>query len=70
MTATAGGTATGRRRMAVRICRGGWPSDLGVADDDAMQSNIDYLEVVAEIDLERMDGVRRGPALVARFILW
>lgn len=54
--------------LAVHICRGGWPNSLDLDDNDAAEANTDYLDMVAEVDIERVDGVHRDPELVRRFI--
>ncbi|GEP33460.1 ATPase AAA [Nocardioides szechwanensis] len=54
--------------VAGLIVRGGWPLNLTLPVDAAAQSNADYLRSIAEVDISRIDGVRRNPALVQRLI--
>jgi predicted AAA+ superfamily ATPase len=54
--------------IADLIVRGGWPLNLDLPVNDAAQSNIDYLNNIAEIDISRVDGTRRNPALVRRLL--
>jgi predicted AAA+ superfamily ATPase len=52
-------------RGAIRlICRGGWPSGLGLDDQTAMLIPRQYAQSLAEFDLPRPDGVSRSPAKV------
>ncbi|MDR1386732.1 MAG: DUF4143 domain-containing protein [Propionibacteriaceae bacterium] len=43
------------------ICRGGWPSSLGLDDDLAALAPQQYLEALANSDLPQPDRVRRDP---------
>ncbi|QDZ41815.1 ATP-binding protein [Corynebacterium sp. sy039] len=47
-----------------RLCRGGFPGNLGLALVDAMANNRDYLETVAHVDVLNLDAVRRDPMRV------
>lgn len=47
---------------------GGWPDNLGLAADDALDANADYLELIVEADLHRVEGVRRDPDGVRRLL--
>ncbi len=50
-------------------CRGGWPESIGKISDRAkLFIAKDYVDVVCEEDISRMDNVRRNPVL-ARLIL-
>lgn len=61
----AGGVqASGKGGMTVSeaveaLCVGGWPDNLGLSTEDALDANIDYLNVITHVDLQRVDGVRR-----------
>ncbi len=50
-------------------CRGGWPSSLDAPGDDAklFVAN-DYVANVAEVDISKVDDVRRDPALAAAIL--
>ncbi len=54
--------------IAELVVRGGWPLNLQLPIEAAAQSNADYLRNIAEVDIARMDGVRRNPALVQRLL--
>lgn len=47
---------------------GGWPDNLALAPVDALDANADYLEVIVDADVERVDGVRRDPDGVRRLL--
>ena len=50
-------------------CRGGWPSSLQVKGDDAkLFIAEDYVNNVAEVDISRIDNVRRDPKLAAALL--
>lgn len=56
--------------IAYFICRGGWP--YAIADDLSRKASLsqatDYVDLVVEEDISRVDGVRRNPQL-ARMVL-
>ena len=55
--------------LILAACRGGWPDSLGVKSDKAkLLIAGDYLNVVCEEDISRIDDVRRN-AVLARLIL-
>ncbi len=54
--------------LAELVCVGGWPGHLDSPARAAMTANQDYLEDVCRVDLERVDGVRRDPQRVRRFL--
>ena len=43
------------------LAAGGWPDNLGLATRDALDANADYLQVIVDTDVHRVDGVRRDP---------
>lgn len=47
---------------------GGWPDNLTLEPTDALEANIDYLDVIVQADVQRVDGVRRDPDGVRRLI--
>jgi len=47
--------------LAGIICRGGWPSLVGMPLEDAMEVVNSYIDDTAEIDISRIDGVKRDP---------
>jgi predicted AAA+ superfamily ATPase len=46
------------------ICRGGWPSVIGLPLPAALAVSKDYIETLAASDISRVDGVVRDPAKV------
>ena len=54
--------------LAELLCVGGWPGHLDSPARAAMLANRDYLEDVCRVDLERVDGIRRDPERVRRFL--
>lgn len=54
--------------IADLIVRGGWPLNLQLPVNAAAQSNADYLRTIAEVDISRIDDVRRNPILVQRLL--
>jgi uncharacterized protein len=47
---------------------GGWPDNLGLTTGDALDANVDYLDVIVNADVRRVDGVKRDPDGVRRLI--
>ena len=50
------------------IAIGGWPDNLALSPNDALDANIDYLDVIVNADVRRVDNVRRDPEAVRRLI--
>ena len=55
-------------RIAYVLCRGGWPAALNLSEKQALQIAKNYIDVLCDSDISRIDGVRRNPSL-ARAIL-
>ena len=55
-------------KIAYLICRGGWPSSLNLTEKQSLQIAKNYIDVLCNSDISRVDGVRRDPSL-ARTIL-
>lgn len=55
-------------KIAYLICRGGWPSSLSLPENQALDIAKNYIDVLCESDISRIDGVKRDPFL-ARTIL-
>lgn len=51
----------GLEELAFLACRGGWPRSVGRTGDVALQMAFDYLDALCEVDVSRVDGVRRSP---------
>lgn len=49
------------REIAYLICRGGWPMATFLSGDIALDQAFDYVDSVAERDIQRVDGVKRSP---------
>lgn len=47
---------------------GGWPDNLELEPEDALEANSDYLDVIVHTDVHRVDGVRRDPEGVRRLL--
>ncbi|MBQ9004368.1 MAG: DUF4143 domain-containing protein [Eggerthellaceae bacterium] len=47
--------------MARLVCRGGWPQAVVLGGDVGLGMSRDYVRVVAEEDISRIDGVQRNP---------
>lgn len=47
---------------------GGWPGNLGLAPEDAIDANIAYLDMVVRADVRRVDGIDRDPEGVRRLL--
>lgn len=54
--------------LAKLICVGGWPGHLHSSPEAAMRVNRGYVDDICRIDLQRVDGVRRDPGSVHRFL--
>ncbi|WP_419937125.1 ATP-binding protein [Candidatus Palauibacter sp.] len=54
--------------LAEMVCVGGWPGHLHSSPDEAMRVNRSYVEDICRADLKRVDGVRRDPERVRRFL--
>ncbi len=60
-------------RMSVRevvrhLAAGGWPANLDLDVDDALDANAEYLHAIVHVDLPRVDGVRRDPEKLTRLV--
>ncbi len=54
--------------VAERIAIGGWPGLLGLGARPALRANMDYLDEIRRVDVGRLEGKRRDPEKVARFL--
>ena len=55
-------------KLAYILCRGGWPASLDLSEEDALEISKNYIDVLCESDISRVDNVSRNPKL-ARTIL-
>jgi len=49
-------------------CRGGWPANLHIPKDDAMEIPKQYIEAIAQTDMSQIDDVRRDPERVKKLL--
>ena len=47
---------------------GGWPDNLDLASRDAIDANADYIDIIVNTDIRRVDGVSRDPDGVRRLL--
>lgn len=50
------------------IAIGGWPDNLDLSAADAFDANVDYLNVIINTDVDRVDAVKRDPEAVRRLL--
>lgn len=67
-SAEAGESKVGIDDLAEEISRGGWPGFRNRSLRAAMEGVTDYLGEVSRTDINRVDGIRRDPARVARLM--
>lgn len=64
----AGDPGLGVPELAERIAIGGWPLHLGLDARRAQRAMRGYLQEIANVDLPRLDGIRRDPRSVLRLL--
>ena len=55
-------------QLAFLICRGGWPGSIGLEEDVALEQAFDYLDAVVNIDISRVDEIKRDPERAKRLM--
>lgn len=50
------------------IAVGGWPDNLDLSASDAFDANVDYLDVIVNADVTRVDGIKRDPEAIRRLL--
>lgn len=55
-------------KIAYVLCRGGWPNSLNLTEKQSLEVPKNYIDVLCESDISRIDGVKRNP-LLAKAIL-
>jgi hypothetical protein len=55
-------------RIAFVTCRGGWPLAVSMPDDVALDQAFDYVDAIAQRDIQAADGVSRDPSRVRRLL--
>ncbi len=61
-------TDLGYEEIAYVLCRGGWPASINLDKNKSLEISKNYIDVLCESDISRVDGVHRNPNL-ARAIL-
>ena len=61
-------TDLGYEEIAYALCRGGWPAAINLDKNKSLEIAKNYIDVLCESDISRVDGVHRNPNL-ARAIL-
>ena len=49
-------------------CRGGWPANLQIQKEDALEIPTQYIEAIAQTDMSQVDDVRRDPERVKKLL--
>ena len=62
------GTELSVGSVAELVSAGGWPGHLGRSLKQVQRANRDYLAEICRSDIERVDGIRRDPDKVRRFL--
>lgn len=55
-------------KLAFALARGGWPASIGEKESIALRHVRDYLDIVINTDVSRVDGVEKSPARVIRLM--
>lgn len=50
-------------QIAYVLCRGGWPSAINLTEKQSLEISKNYIDVLCNSDISRVDGVRRNPGL-------
>ena len=58
----------GIERLAFLVCRGGWPLSTCLEGEDALIQARDYVNGVANSDINRVDDVKRDPEITRRVL--
>ena len=56
------------REVAYLVCRGGWPQAVTQGGDAALEHAFRYNKAVCNVDISRVDGVKRDPMRVKRLM--
>ena len=54
--------------IAFLICRGGWPTAIGLPEEAALEQAFDYYDAVTKEDVTKVDGVKRASERVQRLM--
>ena len=50
-------------KIAYVLCRGGWPTSLNLSEKQSLEIAKNYIDVLCNSDISRVDGVKRNPNL-------
>jgi len=50
-------------KIAYALCRGGWPSTISMKEGLALEVPKNYIDVLCNSDISRIDGIKRNPQL-------
>ena len=50
-------------KIAYVLCRGGWPNSLNLPEKESLEIPKNYIDVLCESDISRIDGTKRDPNL-------
>ncbi len=50
-------------KIAYVLCRGGWPNSINLPEKQALEIPKNYLDVLCNSDISRVDGINRNPSL-------
>lgn len=54
--------------IAFLICRGGWPIATSLEQEYALETAFSYYKAVTDVDISRVDGIKRSPARTKRLM--
>ncbi len=54
--------------IAFLVCRGGWPASISMRREIALDQALDYIDSVANYDIQLVDGTKRDPQRVYRLL--
>ncbi len=54
--------------IAFLVCRGGWPASISMRREIALDQALDYIDSIANYDIQRVDGTKRDPQRVYRLL--
>jgi predicted AAA+ superfamily ATPase len=57
-------TAISLELIIERMCIGGWPTLIGETEKNALNMNRSYVDLLCEVDMSRVSGVKRNPQKV------
>lgn len=55
-------------RLAYLICRGGWPTSIDLPEDNALEIAKNYIDVLCESDISKVDNKARNPRLTRNIL--